>query len=350
MTLTLDIGGRESARAFILDHLRCLDADGALEQAMMAEAIRSAVLGETFGAACDRRALLFVALNARWRADLVHGRELVEPLANMQARTHLIDDLLSAGDISLDSAASFLPAPLRAIRLDENVQLLVGSVPTSRLLEELPSVRAAGLLRITNGCDGSAELPMLSMDDWLGLPASDRHHSNWLARFERCIVAHLRPIPPGDPARWQALARADAARYRFGPLPASPPGGLILCRHATDGQFAQGANWIVRLERREEGVRPAVGVEIDRSTGLRFRFAMQARAGVPARAQLFQSPSQVRLRYTWRFPEPESKILHAGTLVRTDRIPDVIFRSEFVPVLHDLYTTLGVAVELHDAN
>jgi hypothetical protein len=316
---------------------------------MMAEALRSAVVGESATAACDRRALLFVALNARWRADLVLGRQPTEPQTDMQARIRLIDDLVVAGDISLDKNASFLPAPLRAVRLAQDDYLLAGSTPTSHLIGEMPTVRSAGFMRITNG-EGADPLPLLSMDDWLGSPGHMRHHSTWLADFEHRIASHLRAIPAGDPERWQVLTRADAGRYRFGPLPASSPGGLTLCRHDADGQFAHVRDWIVRLEKRDAGIRPAFGVEIDRSTSLRFRYAVQARDGVPARAQLFRSTSHVRLRYTWRFPEPENKIVHGGTLLRNDRIPDLIFRSEFEPILRNLYTTLGVGLEDHDAH
>jgi hypothetical protein len=349
VTLTLDILNRESARAFIIEQLRCIDVDGAVDQAMMAEALRSAVAGELTTAVCDRRALLFVALNARWRTDLVLGRQPMEPQTDMQARIRLIDDLVAAGDISLDGNASFLPAPLRLVRLAQDDYLLAGCTPTSHLISEMPTIRSAGYMRITNG-EGADQLPLLSMDDWLGAPEHTRHHSSWLTRFERSIAPQLRAIPAGDPERWQALTRANTGRYRFGPLPASPPGALTLCRHDADGAFAHVRDWVVRLERRDAGVRPTFGVEIDRSTSLRFRFAIQARDGVPARAQLFRSTSYIRLRYTWRFPDPESKIIHAGTLLRNERIPDLIFRSEFEPILRNLYTTLGVELEDHDAH
>jgi len=334
----------------MIEHLRCLDADGALEQAMMAEAIRSAVVGEPFAGACDRRALLFVALNARRRADLVLGREAAELNSDTQDRSLLIDDLLAAGDISVDRGGSYLPAPLRAVQLARDVFLLVGTASTSRLVEEMPAIRAAGLVRITHGLDGSAQPPLLSLDDWLGSPASDRLHTNWLSGFERNLAPHLKAIPAGDPAHWQAFTPTGSGGYRFGPLSASPLGELTLCRHNADASFGQVRDWIVRLERRDEGVRPTVGLEIERSSSLRFRFAIQARDGVPARVQLFRSPSQVRLRSAWRLPEPESKILHTGTRMRNERFPDLVFRSQFAPVLQDLYTTLGVVVELHDAH
>lgn len=349
MTLALDIGSRDMARAFIVDQLRCLDDDAPIEQAMLAEAIRSAVIAETEAAPCNRRTLLFVALNARRRADLVLGREPADPNADSQTRTRLIEDLLAAGDVGVNSNEAFLPVPTRAVQLDRGCFLLVGSAPTPRLLQDLP-VSAAGLLRITDRLQGKTQPPLLSLDEWLGSPRNDRRYDTWLACFERNIDARLMPIPASDPSRWKAFTRTGAGRYRFGPLPDVALDGLTLCRDDTDATFGQVHDWLVRLERREVGVRPTVGVELERSASLRYRFAIQARDGVPAEVTLLQSQTQVRLRYTWRFPEPENRILYAGTLVRGDGIPDLVYRSEFTPLLEELYATLGVAVNVRNAN
>jgi hypothetical protein len=350
VTLALDIGSRDIARAFIIEQLRCLDTDGPIEQAMLAEAIRSAVIAEADSARCNRRTLLFVALNARRRADLVLGREPADPTANSQVRTRLIEDVLAAGEVGVNGNEAFLPVPIRAVQLEPGCSLLVGTLPTSRLIEELPAVRAAGLLRITDRLDAKAQLPLLSLDEWLGSQRSDRVHDTWLARFERNIGVQLKPIPPSDPARWKAFTRMVAGRYRFGPLPASGLDGLTLCRDDSDATFGQVHDWLVRLERRDGAVHPTVGVALERSASLRYRMAIQARDGVPAVVTLLRSPTQVRLRYTWRFPEPENKIVHAGTVIRGEGIPDLVFRSEFAPLLEELYTTLGVAVNIRNAN
>lgn len=342
---TLERLAPADARRWIVARLRTLDDDVALEEALVADALRAAVVGES-DVSCDQRALLGVARAAALRCDLLLGRPPRDPNADTRQRHRLVHHLVDAGDLAADGERRprYLPTALRAVVLDERIVALIGSTPTNDLLvSSTARVRSAGLLRLADR-GALAEVPELELDAWLGSPASARAHAAWLDRCTRTTAPHLREIPPEEPTHWSAYGRGADGHYRF--LARGAPvssGDLILLRHETP-ETKQQSYWLARCAHDPVALRPRVGVDITLDASRRWRYAVRARAGEPTRVTIVVSRTLVRLQLTATLPDPERKVFLLGSRRPGERFDEVVFRRELVPVLLSVYETLGVQV------
>lgn len=246
----------------------------------------------------------------------------------------ILDSLAELGDMVRLAGGKWLTAPPHAVRIDNNMAILLGGDLKKAYTTEMDT-KVVGRVRLVKSvvCEGVAEL--WDAREWIGAPVEG--NEKWSLRLLDKITTRFTDAPNdvGEAALYQR-----GKWINFSELPLDKM-GVHLCRAFIGtsfsyflGEFVAGRLWKMGSIESSDDAR-------------RLRFHLDIKENHPSKVKVKTSNGLAKLRLVRRLPRKESKVLLLGwrdSIHESEHsgITRYIFPKEILPIVRSAFEGLGI--------